>query len=181
MNRLLSVVSLVALLLAGCGDGDDAEIEVSGTPSQSTSSSPTQSPTQSATDATPATSGTCPFLPLAAVTAALGEEMALAAAGPQTCLFDAVAESSPASATLNVTQLQVDTADYAAGTRDLCEGAVTEAEGGDQAFACVTFVGPQGYYFEGSTSIVVDVVTTDETEAAAITAAVALLVSVSRG
>jgi len=107
--------------------------------------------------------------------------MELSAAGPTACLFDAVAEDSPASASVNLTQLQVDPGQYAADTRDLCEGPATEAEGGDQAFACVTFVGPQGYYFEGATSVLVEVGTADEAEESAITAEVALLASITLG
>ncbi|WP_341926330.1 hypothetical protein [Nocardioides psychrotolerans] len=184
MIRLVSVLTLASLVLAGCG-GDDVDTSPApaSSPSAVSSSDPTETvPTETdPTETAPPGEESCAFLPLDAVTAALGEEMQLAASGPTTCIFGPVTASSPASVTLNVTPLDIDPADYAAGTRDLCEGPVTEADAGDQAFACVTFLGAQGFWFEGATSIVVDVTTPDDAEASGVAAAAALLTSVGLG
>lgn len=180
LSRLSLLALVAALLLAGCGE--DAETppptsvgssESSGTPEPTEPTEPVAS-----TPSASAAEGECPLLTTEAVTAALGEEMAISAAGPQTCLFAPADPASAASLTVSVTELAIDLDEYAAGTRDLCEGEVTDVEAGEVAFACATFVGPQGYVFADSTSVLLDVVTGDESEPAAVAAAATLLPSV---
>lgn len=174
LRRRLAALALAApLMLTGCGDDPDPAPESS--PSEDTSTSP---PASSPTP-TEASDESCAMLDTEAVTAALGEGMVLSASGPQTCIFGPIDPASAASLTVSLTELAIDPTEYAAGTRDLCEGEVTEVEAGDVAFACVTFVGPQGYVFVDSVSILLDVVTADESEPAALAAAAALLPSVT--
>jgi hypothetical protein len=178
LRRRLAALALAApLMLTGCGDDPDPAPESS--PSEDTSTSPpASSPTPTPTP-TEASDESCAMLDTEAVTAVLGEGMVLSASGPQTCIFGPTDPASAASLTVSLTELAIDPTEYAAGTRDLCEGEVTEVEAGDVAFACVTFVGPQGYVFVDSVSILLDVVTADESEPVALAAAAALLPSVT--
>lgn len=172
---LAAPLTLVGLLLTGCGEDADPAPESSPTEDTSTST-----PTGTGDPSTPAaTDGDCALISAAAVTAALGEDMVVSASGPQTCLFGPADPASAASVTASVTEIAIDLQEYAAGSRDLCEGEVTEVDAGEVAFACVTFVGAQGYVFDGSSSVLLDVVTGDESEPAAVAAAAALLPSVS--
>ncbi|MDO9494589.1 MAG: hypothetical protein Q7J48_02700 [Nocardioides sp.] len=180
-RRRLAALALVApLMLAACGE--DADPASTTDRSDDTSTSPTPTEATEATEATePSTSAAedeCVLLPAEAVTTALGEDMVVSASGPQSCLFGPGDPASAASITAAVTELAIDPEEYAAGSRELCEGEITDVDAGDEAFACVTFVGPQGFVFEGSTSVVLDVTTGDESEPAAIAAAAALLPSV---
>lgn len=156
------------LLLAGCGD--DSEPVTGLDPSGDTSSTP---------PASDAVEGSCAVLGADAVTAALGEDMVVTASGPQTCLFGPAAAGSAAKVTASVTEIAIDLQEYAAGSRDLCEGEVTEVEAGEVAFACVTFVGAQGYVFDNGKSVLLDVVTADESPEAGVAAAAELLPSVT--
>lgn len=183
LRRRLAALALAApLVLTGCGEDPDPAPQ--GSPSEDTSASPSDpTPTPTPTEATdPSTSsepeGSCALLTADAVSAALGEEMVVSASGPQTCLFAPVDAASASSVTASVTELAIDLQEYADGTRELCEGEVTEVEAGEVAFACVTFVGPQGYVFADGTSVLLDVVTADESEPAAVAAAAALLPAV---
>lgn len=182
LRRRLAALALAApLMLTGCGDDSDPAPESS--PSKDTSTSPPAATTSATEAADPSTSaapeGSCALLSAEAVTAAVGEDMVVSVSGPQTCLFAPVDDTSAASVNAYLTEIAIDPAEYAAGTRDLCEGEVTEVEAGDEAFACVTFVGPQGYVFVDSVSILLDVVTADESEPAALAVAAALLPSVT--
>ncbi|MFA6299369.1 MAG: hypothetical protein WCS84_00520 [Nocardioides sp.] len=178
LRRRLAALALVApLMLAGCGEDADPAPTTDGSDDTSTSPTPTE-PTEATDPSTSAAEGECALLPAEAVSTALGEDMVVSASGPQSCLFGPADPASAASITASVTELAIDPEEYAAGSRELCEGEVTDVEAGDEAFACVTFVGPQGFVFEGSTSVVLDVTTGDESEPAAIAAAAALLPSV---
>lgn len=174
LAALAASLAAVPLLLGGCG-GDPEPAPTGGDePSDAATTTAPSEPTTSSAD-----EGTCTMLSAEAVTAALGEEMVVSVGFPQSCLFSPADPASAASVTASATAIAIDLAEYAAGTRDLCEGEVTEVEAGEVAFACVTFVGPQGYVFEDSTSVLLDVVTGDESESAAVAAAAALLPSVT--
>lgn len=177
----LALSLALALLVSGCGDDPEPEPDAADASSETPTDAPsTSAPTTPTTpsESTTAEEGTCTLLTPEAVTAALGEDMVLSVAGPQTCLFSPADPASAASLTASVTELAIDLEEYAAGTRDLCEGEVTDVEAGEVAFACVTFVGPQGFVFADSTSVLLDVVAADESEQAALAAAAALLPSV---
>ncbi|MDP2774908.1 MAG: hypothetical protein Q8O61_15250 [Nocardioides sp.] len=165
LRRRVAALAFVApLLLAGCGEDD-----------------PDPAPAPSPDDAATATvdEGACALLDAAAVTAALGEDMVESISGPTSCLFGPSDPASAASVTASVTEIEIDPQVYAEGTREICDSEITEVEAGDNAFACITFVGPQGFVFDGSTSVVLDVTVGDESDPAAVTAAAALLPSVA--
>lgn len=175
-SRLAAGLLIVPLLfLAGCGGDDEPADDADETPSAATSESTSESPSESPS----AEVDGCEFLPLTVVTEAFGEEMKVIA-GPETCLFTSVAEESPSALTLNVIQILIDPEEYAEGSRDNCDTEPAEVDAGDQAWTCVTFVGPQGYVFEGGHSAVLDVVAADEDDdAAALALAEAVLPAVT--
>jgi hypothetical protein len=58
---------------------------------------------------------------------------------------------------LSRVDVQIDPTDYAIQTRALCKGDITDVDAGDQAFACVMALGPQGQLYEGRVLITVNV------------------------
>jgi hypothetical protein len=199
--RLATALLVPLLLLAGCGDDEPEKSDSTSEPSIEPSSEPTDAattesteatesesqsasaePTDEASDpptvaesATPQAGDDCTLLPTADVTAAFEEEMSLIGAGAQTCVFNA-ASGSENGVTLNLIALQIDQDEYADGTRDTCEGKIRKVRAGDEAFTCLTSVGPQGFLFEHDYSVVLDVGASDD--AAALELAGALLPSV---
>jgi hypothetical protein len=165
-RRRAALLILPLLFLAACGDDepDDDSTADPGSSQESESGGVTE------------VDG-CDYLPLDAVTGAVGEEMELVTEGPAACLFRPVAEGSETAVTINLTELAIDTEEYAEGSRGNCDSEPTDVDAGEIAFTCVTFVGAQGYLFEGGYSAVLDVVAGDE--AASLAAAGALLPSVT--
>ena len=85
--------------------------------------------------------------------------MELTTAGPQTCFFRAVDDSSALRVVVNLVPLAIDAGQtYAEGAREQCEGEITDVEVPDavDAFACVAFT-TQGFLFVGCDSVVIDV------------------------
>ena len=58
---------------------------------------------------------------------------------------------------LSRVDVQIDPADYAHQSRQLCEGEVTDVDAGDVAFACVMGLGPQGQLYAGRVLVTVSV------------------------
>ena len=58
---------------------------------------------------------------------------------------------------LSRVDVQIDPADYAAQTKALCQGEVTDVDAGDEAFACVMGLGPQGQVYDGKVLVTVAV------------------------
>lgn len=158
---LALAVSLFALGVTGCSDDSEPD------------------PPESGETNTSDQDGGCPILTEDAVTSALGETMVVSATGPQSCLFAPTDPESSASVTASVTKIDIDLQEYAEGTRGICDSEITDVEAGEAAFACVTFVGPQGFVFEGSSSVLLDVTSGDDSDPAAVEAAVAMLPSVT--
>ena len=79
---------------------------------------------------------------------------------------------------LSRVDVQIDPADYARQSRQLCQGEVTDVDAGDVAFACVMGLGPQGQLYAGQ--VLVTVAVNDAVDdAAGIAAAAALLPEVT--
>ncbi|MGD9695217.1 MAG: hypothetical protein AB7V42_06100 [Thermoleophilia bacterium] len=131
------LLAAAALATAACGSDDDAA----------------QAPTDSATTGSATTAaGACPLLDAAAVGAATGEEAVLNGGGPQFCSFTA----GDIDVTVNATEIAIDVDQYVAGTRDVCDGPVTDVDAGDAAFTCVA-IAPQGFVVHGRTIVAVQV------------------------
>ena len=58
---------------------------------------------------------------------------------------------------LSRVDVQIDPADYAHQSRQLCKGEVTDVDAGDVAFACVMGLGPQGQLYAGRVLVTVAV------------------------
>jgi hypothetical protein len=158
----------VAVLLAGLtGCGESASSGATPDPSDPT-------PTPSA-DPTPEAEG-CPYLTAEQVTTTLGSPSRETAGTLNACFFDPEGEGP--SVLLSRVDVQIDPADYAHQSRQLCEGEVTDVEAGDVAFACVMGLGPQGQLYSGRVLVTVSVNDAAD-EAAGIAAAAALLPEVT--
>ena len=156
----LMVVLMVALMLglAGCGGSSSSEAE--DTPTGPTG--PTTSPSGGSTTPTPSDAPSpteeegCPYLTAPQVTAALGTPTRETAGSMHACFFDPEMGVGP-SVMLSRVNVQIDPAEYAAQTKALCEGEVTDLELGDEAFACVMGLGPQGQLYSGRVLVTVNV------------------------
>ena len=142
----------LALGLAGCGSSESSEAgdDPSGAPS-STTTSPTPSD-----DPSPVEEERCPYLTAEQVTEVLGTPALETAGSVHACFFDPEGGAGP-SVMLSRIDVQINPADYAAQTRALCVGEVTDLELGDEAFACVMGLGPQGQLYSGRVLVTVNV------------------------
>jgi hypothetical protein len=164
----------LAMGLAGC-----AESASSGAVDQ-----PTDSPTTAATsgeaptsEAPPTGEEGCPYLTAEQVTRALGGPTVETAGTINACFFDPEGGDGP-SVLLSRVDVQIDPADYARHSKLLCKGEVTDVEAGDEAFACVMGLGPQGQVYVGP--VLVNVAVNDaRDEATGIALAAALLPEVT--
>jgi hypothetical protein len=169
-------VVLMATGLAGCGDS--ASSGATDPPSDPATSTATTSadPTPTSEAPSPEEDG-CPYLTAEQVTAALGSPTHETAGTLNACFFDPDGGEGP-SVLLSRVDVQIDPADYAHQSRQLCEGEVTDVDAGDVAFACVMGLGPQGQLYTGR--VLVNVAVNDAADdAAGIAAAVALLPEVT--
>jgi hypothetical protein len=170
------VTVLVVSGLAGCGDAtsDGAVDQPSHDPGSSATTSAGPTPTS---QAPPSDEKGCPYLTAEQVSAALGSPTEETAGTLNACFFDPEAGEGP-SVLLSRVDVQIDPADYAHQSRQLCKGEVTEVDAGDVAFACVIGLGPQGQVYAGR--VLVNVAVNDATDdAAGIAAAAALLPEVT--
>jgi len=154
--RWAAVALVLATALTGCGGSDDSQADQS-EPGATSSATGTPSPT--ATDSTdspePAEEG-CPYLTAEQVTAVLGADTTETAGTVHACFFDPVSGDGP-SVMLSRVDIEIDPAEYAVQSKALCQGDVTDVEAGDEAFACVMGLGPQGQLYDGPVLIAVAV------------------------
>lgn len=166
----------MAVLLAGltgCGESASSGAAPDPTPTASGSSEPT--PSSDGADPSPEAEG-CPYLTAEQVTTTLGSPTRETAGTLNACFFDP--ESEGPSVLLSRVDVQIDPADYAYQSRQLCKGEVTDVDAGDVAFACVMGLAPQGQLYSGR--VLVNVSVNDAAdEAAGIAAAAALLPEVT--
>ena len=148
-------VVLMATGLAGCGDSasSGATDQPSDRPTGSATTSADPSPTS---EAPPTEEEGCPYLSAEQVTDALGTPTHETAGTINACFFDPEGGEG-ASVLLSRVDVQIDPADYAHQSRQLCEGEVTDVDAGDVAFACVMGLGPQGQLYAGRVLVTVSV------------------------
>jgi hypothetical protein len=176
--RWAAVALVLATALTGCSDSDESRATDRPEPSATSSATGTSSPTatESADPSEPAEEG-CPYLTAEQVAAVLGAETTETAGTVHACFFDPVSGEGP-SVMLSRVDIQIDPTEYAVQSKALCQGDVTEADAGDEAFACVMGLGPQGQLYEGPVLIAVAVADSAD-EATGIASIVALLPEVT--
>ena len=169
--RWAAVALVLATALTGCGGSDESRADQ---PEPSPTSSPTAPESTDASE--PAEEG-CPYLTAEQVTAVLGADTAETAGTVHACFFDPVSGHGP-SVMLSRVDIEIDPAEYAVQSKALCQGDVTDVEAGDEAFACVMGLGPQGQLYDGPVLIAVAVDDAAD-EAAGIASIVKLLPEIS--
>ncbi len=161
MARLGGVALMLAL--AGCGGDDSSEATEPPTPSSSSSApSPGDEPT-----------GGCPYLSADQVSDALGAPTVETAGTVNACFFDPESGEGP-EVLVSKIDIAIDPTDYATQSRALCQGEVTDVDAGDEAFACLSSMGPIGQLYAGKVLVAVSV-TDAADDATGIAAAAALL------
>ncbi len=176
-------LTVVLLGLAGCGsesseapeaEPTSAASSTSGEPDES-ESTPVQPEEETPEDGGGEALSGCPYLTAEQVTEALGSPTTETAGTMNACFFDPEAGEGP-SVALSRIDIQIDPADYASQSRELCEGDVTdvEAPGADTAFACVGIMGPEGQFYSGRALVTISVSDAAD-DAAGVAAAAALL------
>ncbi len=154
---------LLASALSGCGDSESSgATDDPSNPPTSATSSPTPSETTGSTEPTeptePPDAEVCPYLTAEQVSAAVGTPMGETAGSLHACFFDPEgSDRQGPTVMLSRVDVQIDPADYAAQTKALCQGEVTDVDLGDEAFACVMGLGPQGQLYAGQVLITVNV------------------------
>jgi hypothetical protein len=155
-TRWAAVALVLTTALTGCGGSDESG---AGQPEPVPTSSATGTPSRTASESTdasePAEEG-CPYLSGEQVTAVLGADTTETAGTVHACFFDPVSGEGP-SVMLSRVDVQIDPAEYAVQSKALCQGDVTDVEAGDEAFACVMGLGPQGQLYDGPVLIAVAV------------------------
>jgi hypothetical protein len=164
--RVLLAVSLAGL--SGCGD--EASSEAGGETDEPTHSTTTSEPSPAETSSP---DERCPYLTADQVSDALGSPTQETAGTVNSCFFDPEGGDGP-SVLLSRIDIQIDPMDYAAQSRALCQGEVTDLAAGDEAFSCVGALGPQGQLYVDRVLVTVAVSDAAD-EAAGLAAAEALL------
>jgi hypothetical protein len=171
-RRHALVLAVALLALAGCG-GSQSSVSPGDPPVTASSTATASSGMPSDPTDAPAAEG-CPYLTADQVSAALGSTVTETAGTVNACFFDPVDTGRGPSVLLSRIDLQINPADYARQSRELCRGDVTDVDAGDVAFACVAGLGPQGQLYVGR--VLVNVAVNDAADdAAGIAAAAALL------
>ena len=172
--RWAAAALVLATALTGCGGSDESQATDQPEPSATSTATGTPSPTATAsTDPSEPAEEGCPYLTAEQVTAVLGADTTETAGTVHACFFDPVSGKGP-SVMLSRVDIQIDPTDYAVQSKALCQGDVTDVEAGDEAFACVMGLGPQGQLYDGP---VLSAVAVDDAadEATGIASIVALL------
>ena len=172
-RRTAVLVVLAALVLAGCGDQESSGAS-SGATDPTTAASTVSA---GATDPTKPADEGCPYLAAEQVAAALETPMTETAGSVHACFFDPDRGTGP-SVLLSRVNLQIDPTDYATQSRALCQGEVTDVAVGDEAFACMSGMGPQGQMYTHRVLISINV-NGAEDDAAGVADAADLLMLVS--
>jgi hypothetical protein len=146
VHRRLPALALLTLLplataLAACGGDDEPD-------------GPGDGGTSAVAEAV---EGPCRWVAPEDVSAAAGFDLSEVTSGPATCLFSSGNPSISTTVTVNYLEIAIDPTEYADGAREQCSDEPTDVEAGDVAFVCTTFSTPQGYRYDGSDSVVVDV------------------------
>jgi hypothetical protein len=150
------VLATALTALTGCGGSDESRADqAEPTATSSASGTPSPTATESADSSEPAEEG-CPYLTAEQVTAVLGADTTETAGTVHACFFDPVSGEGP-SVMLSRVDIQIDPAEYAVQSKALCQGDVTDVDAGDEAFACVMGLGPQGQLYDGPVLIAVAV------------------------
>ena len=167
---VVAAASMLMAVLTGCAD--EASSGAGGATDDPTHSTTTSGP--SPTETMPPRER-CPYLTAAQVSDALGSPTEETAGTVNSCFFDPEGgEGDGPSVLLSRIDIQIDPMDYAAQSKALCRGEVTDVAAGDEAFACVGALGPQGQLYLDR--VLVTVAVTDAAdEAAGLAAAEALL------
>jgi hypothetical protein len=165
------------MTLAGCGDTTSSG--ATGDPSDPPSSASGPSSGPSSGEPSPTEEERCPYLTPEQVSTALGAAVVETAGSVHACFFDPEGaedggNAEGASVMLSRVDVQIDPSDYAAQTKALCQGEVTDVEAGDDAWACVMGLGPQGQLYHGRVLVTVNVNGAAD-DAAGIAVAAALL------
>lgn len=149
------VLVTVVTALTGCGGSDESRATDEPGPTASSSEGGASTPTESTEPADPVEEA-CPYLGAEQVTAVLGADATETAGTAHACFFDPVSGEGP-SVMLSRVDISIDPAEYAVQSRALCQGDVTDVDAGDEAFACVMGLGPQGQLYVGPVLIAVAV------------------------
>ncbi len=173
VTATVAAVLVMATGLTGCGESTSGATDQ---PTGGASSSATTSPDPTS-EAPPTEEEGCPYLTAEQVTAVLGSPTRETAGTLNACFFDPESGNGP-SLLLSRVDVQIDPADYAHQSKQLCKGDVTDVDAGDVAFACVIGLGPQGQLYAGR--VLVTVAVNDAADdATGIAAAAALLPEVT--
>jgi hypothetical protein len=173
------VALVMTMGLAGCGSDSSAAVDRSGpaASSSSTTSVPIEETSPTPSDEPPSGDEGCPYLTADVVTADLGSPTHETAGSANACFFDPDSGDGP-SVLVSRVDIQIDPAEYARQSKVLCQGDVTEVDAGDEAFACVLGLGPQGQLYVGRVLITVAVADAAD-DATGVAAAAALLPEVT--
>jgi hypothetical protein len=152
--RLGAVALLLAL--AGCGSDDGTSEATDPGTSSGSSSSPAPSPTGESSMPEDEPSGGCPYLHADQVTDALGAPTKETAGTASACFFDPESGDGP-EVLVSKIDIAIDPAEYASQSRALCQGDVTDVDAGDEAFACLSSMGPIGQLYVGRVLVAISV------------------------
>jgi hypothetical protein len=184
MRARCSVATLLlAVTLAGCADTTSSGAVDGPTDAPSTSSATSgQTSEEPSDEPSPDEEERCPYLTPEQVSEALGAPLVETAGSVHACFFDPEGaeegDAEGASVMLSRVDVEINPVDYAAQTRALCLGEVTDVDAGDEAFACVMGLGPQGQMYAGRVLVTVNVMGAAD-DATGIGIAAALLPEVS--
>jgi hypothetical protein len=140
LGRVAFAVVLTTVTLAACGGDDDDSSSV--TTFRRDDSAATTTTTGSTGEA-PA-GDDCAFVTTDELDDALDVDAELQRADDDGCGWTADTDSGPVAVTLDRITIQIDVDDYMAGSREVCDGDITEVDAGDDALACVAAGSPSG-------------------------------------
>ncbi len=149
------IVAVALVTLAGCGDETSSGAD-SGATDPASSGSPGSSSSAGSADPTEPAGDVCPYLTAEQVSAVTGTPTSETAGSVHACFFDPDGGKGP-SVMLSRVNIEIDPTDYAVQSRALCQGEVTDVDAGDEAFACVMGLGPQGQLYVDRVLISVNV------------------------